>query len=109
MKEHFNAKIVGYELFVPDKDSPKDEAVRVKLAINSELPLGKALKGAIPIEKKHLANYPIGTYLRITIQDSQQELSLEREDHEGDSAEQGAMEMGEGKAGGRRRPSAPAH
>lgn len=46
MKKVFNAKIVGHELFTPDKNDPKREAVRVKLTVGTSAALpGQAHEG----------------------------------------------------------------
>lgn len=107
MKMEFNAKIVGHELFVPDKDEPKKFGVRVKLqCASTAIGLGKPTKAVIPIEEKKLGQYPIGTYLRITVEDSQQVLNLAPERTKKAGATQLSMvrEPKKRGGGGRRAP-----
>jgi len=76
MKMEFNAKIVGHELFTPDPDDTKHQGIRVKLQVASMKPLGKPTKGVLPIDAEEIADFPIGRYLRISVVDSQQEITF---------------------------------
>ena len=94
MKAEFKAKIVGHELFTPDKDTPNREAVRVKLQIAptgaggaTTALLGKPTKGVLTIEEKDLPKFPLRGYLSITVQDSQQTLDFQRTKTKTDDAQ----------------------
>lgn len=75
MKREFHGKVLGHELFRPD---PKDsaEAVLVKVHVAAAESLGKPRKAVLPVPLKDLGQFPTGAFLRITVQDSQQELPL---------------------------------
>lgn len=106
MKKEFHAKIVGHELFVPDpKNAPSREAVRVKLLVSSLEPaMGKPGKGFITIEEKDLAEFGLRRFLRITVEDSQQELPFtKRRGKKDEQAQLGIVPP----AGGRKRNGAP--
>ena len=77
MKKEYTAKIVGHELFKPDPEKPDYEAIRLQLQIASLTPmLGKPTRGVLVIEEKELAEYPLRRFLRITVEDSQQEIAF---------------------------------
>ena len=105
MKKEFHAKIVGHELFVPDPKTPLREAVKVKLLVSSLEPaMGKPAKGMLVIEESELPGFALRQHLRITVEDSQQELPLTR--RRGTKEEQAQLGIVP-PAGGRKRNGAP--
>ena len=77
MKQVFNARIMGHEFFVPDKEQPGHFAARVKVEIAPGDPsTEKCTKGALVVELARLDEFPALGYITITVQDSQQELNL---------------------------------
>jgi hypothetical protein len=77
MKQTFNARIVGHDIFTPDSKSPSFQLARVKLEVapGSEQ-TEKLTKAALVVEIERLDEYPLRGYIRITLEDSQQELDL---------------------------------
>jgi hypothetical protein len=77
MKQTFNARIVGHEIFTPDTKEPTFQLARVKFEIQpgSER-MQKTTKGVLAIQLERLDEYPLRGFFRITLEDSQQVLDL---------------------------------
>jgi hypothetical protein len=77
MKMEFNAKIVAYELFMPDPEEPKRMGIRVKLqAASIKSLLGKPTKAVLPIDFDDREQFPLNGYVRISVVDTQQEMAF---------------------------------
>ena len=90
MKVSYNAKILGHKIFSPGKDCA--DAVKLHLAVSCDKVLGKAIGGALQIPLEDLPQFQTGRHLRITVEDSQQVLKLEKAAKKG--AEQQVIDNG---------------
>jgi len=82
MKATFNARIVGHEVFTPDKKEPTFQLLRVKLEIapGSER-TDKPTRCALAVQLERKEEYPLLGFIRIALEDSQQVLDLKGANH----------------------------
>lgn len=84
MRKSINARVVGHRLFVPDpKNAPKVELVKIAIefAPLNEAATVKNSAGTLIAPREALEHFAIGTYLRVSIEDTQQVLPLARAQH----------------------------
>jgi hypothetical protein len=76
MKKEFNAEVIGHARF-RDPKQPALRAIKVMLEVSSMTPaIDKPSRAALVIEESDLAEFPMGRFLRITVQDSQQRMDF---------------------------------
>ena len=101
MKVQIYAKIVGHSLWRPDpKNEPQLELVRAKLELQPKAKsMVKPSAGVLIIEREDAgADFILGRQLRITIEDTQQEMEL---------APRASKRNGRSRRGRRARASGP--